>query len=128
MFLESSQNSHENTSVRVSLLKKRLWLRCFSVNFTKFLRTPFSQNSSGGCCISESITGCRNTFYNTLACFVVVVIVVVVVVVLAVSEVEYLIKSLKKPAHTWTTQKFTLNFDNFTVNQWRVKNFTISYL
>ena len=128
MFLEISQNSHENTSVRVSLLKKRLWLRCFSVNFTKFLRTPFSQNSSGGCCISESITGCRNTFYNTLACFVVVVIVVVVVVVLAVLEVEYLIKSLKKPAHTWTTQKFTLNFDNFTVNQWRVKTFTISYL
>ena len=24
-----------------SLLKKRLWRRCFSVNFAKFLRTPF---------------------------------------------------------------------------------------
>ena len=30
-----------------TLLKKRLWPRCFPVNFTKFLRTPFSQNTSG---------------------------------------------------------------------------------
>ena len=25
----------------VTLLKKGLWYRCFSVNFVKFLRTPF---------------------------------------------------------------------------------------
>ena len=25
----------------VTLLKKRLWQRCFPVNFAKFLRTPF---------------------------------------------------------------------------------------
>ena len=44
----------ENTCARVSfliklraaLLKKRLWHRCFPVNFAKFLRTPFSQNTS----------------------------------------------------------------------------------
>ena len=30
-----------------SLLKKRLWRKCFPVNFTKFLRTPFLQNTSG---------------------------------------------------------------------------------
>ena len=30
-----------------NLLKKRLWHRCFPVNFTKFLRTPFLQNTSG---------------------------------------------------------------------------------
>ena len=30
-----------------TLLKKRLWHRCFPVNFTKFLRTPFLQNTSG---------------------------------------------------------------------------------
>ena len=30
-----------------TLLKKRLWHRCFSVNFAKFLRTPFLQNTSG---------------------------------------------------------------------------------
>ena len=30
-----------------TLLKKRLWHRCFPVNFAKFLRTLFSQNTSG---------------------------------------------------------------------------------
>ena len=30
-----------------TLLKKRLWHRCFPVNFEKFLRTPFLQNTSG---------------------------------------------------------------------------------
>ena len=28
-----------------TLLKKRLWYRCFPVNFAKFLRTSFSQNT-----------------------------------------------------------------------------------
>ena len=31
----------------VTLLKKSLWHRCFPVNFAKFLRTPFLQNTSG---------------------------------------------------------------------------------
>ena len=30
-----------------TLLKKRLWRRCFPVNFVKFLKTLFSQNTSG---------------------------------------------------------------------------------
>ena len=30
-----------------TLLKKRLMYRCFPVNFLKFLRTPFLQNTSG---------------------------------------------------------------------------------
>ena len=30
------------------LLKKRLWHGCFPVNFGKFSRTPFLQNTSGG--------------------------------------------------------------------------------
>ena len=29
-----------------SLSKKRLWRKCFPVNFTKFLRTPILQNTS----------------------------------------------------------------------------------
>ena len=29
-----------------TLLKKRLWHRCFPVNFVKFLRRPFLQNTS----------------------------------------------------------------------------------
>ena len=61
MFLEISQNLQEKTCARDSvlrpatLLKKRLWYRCFLVNFAKRLRTPFLtehlflQNTSGGC-------------------------------------------------------------------------------
>ena len=30
-----------------TLLKKRLWYRCFPVNFAKFLGTPFLQSTSG---------------------------------------------------------------------------------
>ena len=30
-----------------TLLKKRPWHRCFTMNFAKFLRTPFIQNTSG---------------------------------------------------------------------------------
>ena len=30
-----------------SLLKKRLWHRCFPINFAKFLRIPFLRNTSG---------------------------------------------------------------------------------
>ena len=30
-----------------TLLQKRLWHRCFPVNFAKLLRTPFLQNTSG---------------------------------------------------------------------------------
>ena len=55
VFVEISQNSQENIYVRVSfliklpawdlqpapLLKKRLWRRCFPVNFVKFPKTPF---------------------------------------------------------------------------------------
>ena len=29
------------------ILKKKLWYRCFPVNFVEFLRAPFLQNSSG---------------------------------------------------------------------------------
>ena len=32
-----------------ALSKKRLWHRCFPVNFAKFLGTPLLQNTSGGC-------------------------------------------------------------------------------
>ena len=38
---------HWKTLVPGSLLKKRLWQRCFPVNFEKILRTPFSQNTFG---------------------------------------------------------------------------------
>ena len=41
VFLKISQNSQENTCARFSFLKKRLWRRCFPVNFAKFLRRLF---------------------------------------------------------------------------------------
>ena len=47
VFREISQNSQKNTCVTSFLIKlqvlliKRLWHRCFPVNFAKFLRAPF---------------------------------------------------------------------------------------
>ena len=57
VLLEISQNSRENTCARVSPVPesqacnviKNTWHRCFPVNFVKFLRTSFLQNTSGGC-------------------------------------------------------------------------------
>ena len=38
-----------------TVLKKRLWHRCFPLNFAKFLRTPVLQNTSGGLfCLFDS--------------------------------------------------------------------------
>ena len=37
-----------------TLLKKRLWHRCFPVNFAKFLKTPFLQNTSGRLVLTQS--------------------------------------------------------------------------
>ena len=39
--LEISQSSQENACARVPFLKKRLWHRCFPVNFAKLVRTSF---------------------------------------------------------------------------------------
>ena len=47
VLLKILQNSQKNTCPRLSFLKKRPWHRCFPVNFAKFLRTPFLQNTSG---------------------------------------------------------------------------------
>ena len=56
VFLEISQDSQESICARVFFLiklqvwglqQKSLWYRCFPVNFVKFLRTPFLQNTSG---------------------------------------------------------------------------------
>ena len=65
VFLKIPQNSQEKTCAGVTLLIKLqasglqlyhkrdsgtgVFLRCFPVNFNKFLRAPFLQNTSGGC-------------------------------------------------------------------------------
>ena len=61
-----------NTCARVSfsiklqdpatLLKKRVWYRCFPANFAKFLRTTFLQNTSGRLLLSL----CTNILYGKL--------------------------------------------------------------
>ena len=39
--------------VSATLLKERLWHRCFPVNFVKFLRTPILQNTSERCSVKK---------------------------------------------------------------------------
>ena len=47
---------HRKTGLRpVTLLKRRLWHRCFPVNFAKFSRTPFLQNTSGQLLLNKEI-------------------------------------------------------------------------
>ena len=62
-----------NKVAGLSLFKKRLWHRCFLVNFAKFLRNLFLQNTSGGClcqkccvCTTKWMTpyGSNFTFYR----------------------------------------------------------------
>ena len=50
-----------------TLSKKSLWHRRFPVNFAKFLRTPFLQNSSGGCFCKVQVNE-KNSFTHTPSC------------------------------------------------------------
>ena len=65
-----------------TLLKNRLWHRCFPVNFAKFQRTPFSQNTSSGCfytCEMECLFFCSlfvvNEISESSGCFFIVFLV-----------------------------------------------------
>ena len=66
VFLKISKNSLKNTIVRVpwlrpaNLLKKRFWHKYFTVNFAKFLRKPFWQNTSDGCFLFSSSYAAQN--------------------------------------------------------------------
>ena len=74
VFLEISQNSQENPcaslfsiKLRASglqLEKKRPWHRCFPVNFAKFLRTSFLQNTFGRLLLRWLTQIPRKTTYN----------------------------------------------------------------
>ena len=50
------------------LLKKRLWYRCFPVNFAKFLRTPFLQNTSGRLLLQAVQLGYFFAMYSLYIC------------------------------------------------------------
>ena len=47
-----------------TLLKKSLWHRCFPVNFAKFLRTPFLQNTSGRLLLEGLLTNLKLSCTN----------------------------------------------------------------
>ena len=81
VLLEISQNSQENTCVRdffnkvagltpATLLKKRLWYRCFPVNFAKFLRTP----SVAASVASYILHFYLKTIYNSSICILLSII------------------------------------------------------
>ena len=48
-----------------TLLKSNLWHRCFPVNFTKFLRTPFLQNISERLLLTNNSCGVRFNFKSS---------------------------------------------------------------
>ena len=69
------RNFAKNTCARVSfliklqakpatLLKKRLWHRCFSANYAKFLKTPFLQNTSGRLLLKITSLDLTSKFLN----------------------------------------------------------------
>ena len=45
-----------------TLLKTRLWHKCFQVNFAKFLRTPFLQDTSGRLLVKRPMTKMRTNW------------------------------------------------------------------
>ena len=57
-----------------SFIKKRLWHRCFPVDFVKSLRTPFLQNTSGRLFLNSALTilihGSTYPFLNSLQKFI----------------------------------------------------------
>ena len=53
----------------VTLLKKRLWHRYFPVNFAKFLRTSFLQNTSGRLLLTRNEISCKHPFENKITLF-----------------------------------------------------------
>ena len=51
-----------------TLLKKRLWHRCFPVNFVKFLRTAFLENTSQ-LLLKTAVSFYRSTSYSEVTTF-----------------------------------------------------------
>ena len=56
--IEISENTKKKPA---TLLKKRLWHRCFLVNFAEFLRITFVQNTSGRLLLNKGMLRLRKT-------------------------------------------------------------------
>ena len=74
----SAKNSHRRCSIKnvlkmqpevFNFLKRRLQHRCFPVNFAKFLRAPFLQNTSGRLLLVKNFWWCFFTTLWKLFCF-----------------------------------------------------------
>ena len=81
VFLEISQNSRKNICARVSFpvkicQKKRLWQRCFPVNFMKTLRTYFLTEHRQWLLLQYQISNqtCISLIWQMLLAFLVVFI------------------------------------------------------
>ena len=75
VLLEISQNYQENTCARASFLiklqvcnfiKKRLWHRCFPVNFAKFLRSPLLTKHLRWLLLKRSVRVNRSKLFNLM--------------------------------------------------------------
>ena len=64
-FIFFKENNRKFAAVKKKqVLKKRLWRRCFPVNFVKYLRTHFLQNTYGRMLLyaKTSLTEKRNSY------------------------------------------------------------------
>ena len=68
IFSGSDRSSHRKCSIKkrcclrpANLLKKRLWHRCFSLNFVKFLRTPKGHRWTTASAVKLSFSGFKCT-------------------------------------------------------------------
>ena len=95
-----------------TLLKKRLWHRCFSVNFAKFLRIPFAQKTSGRLLLWTIASETLNTKYLDL--------------IKRRSKVQEKNKSCKRALNFDQWKTFSKNYKPMRVWLWLVYKFTKS--
>ena len=93
-----------------TLLKKKLWHRCFPVNFAKFLRTPFVQKTSGQLLIWTTASETSNTKYLEL--------------IKRRSKVQEKNMSCKRALNFDQWKKFSKTYKSMRVWLWLVYKFT----
>ena len=68
----------------------RLWHRCFPMNFAKFLRTPFWQNTSGRLLLKLCIY--INSFIEIVITITAVIIITITITVNSIAERNFIVK------------------------------------
>ena len=101
---------NKNAGLRpATLSKKRLWHKCFPVNFAKFLRTPFLQNTSGWLVLTKLHDPNRRKM--RLPCF----------------QLRWLLNGVNMPWHSVFSFSFFL-FRNVIREQFDEKDFRCCYV